>query len=126
MRATAPYLGATRVIANAAVPGTGNDQFVKEVRMAFLAQHLTGLLIAWASLTTILVLLLIYRSTLTMHEDDQLFLDDSEAHMQKEQLENTHRMEKIAPLVRAFGAASALLILGIAVVWIYGGLSATQ
>lgn len=94
--------------------------------MSFLAQHLTGLLIAWASLTTILVLLLIYRSTLTMHEDDQLFLDESEAHMQKEQIENTHRMEKLTPFVRAFGAASGLLILGIAIVWIYGGLSATQ
>jgi hypothetical protein len=105
--------------------GLAKDQ-VEEVRMAFLAQHLTGLLIAWASLTTVLVLLLIYRSTLTMHEDDQLFLGDSEAHMQKEQIENTTRMQKLTPFVRAFGAASALLILGIAVVWIYGGLSATQ
>jgi hypothetical protein len=94
--------------------------------MQFLTQHLTGLLIAWASLTTILVLLLIYRSTLTMHEDDQLFLDESEAHMQNEQLENTRRMAKLTPFVRVFGAASALLILGIAVVWVYGGLSAVQ
>lgn len=94
--------------------------------MNFLAQHLTGLLIAWASLTTILVLLLIYRSTLTMHEDDQLFLDESEAHMQREQIENTQKMEKLTPFVRAFGTASGLLILGIAIVWIYGGLSATQ
>lgn len=94
--------------------------------MLFLTQHLTGLLIAWACLTTILVLLLIYRSTLTMHEDDQLFLDESEAHMHNEQLENTRRMERITPFVRIFGAASGLLILGIAVIWVYGGLSATQ
>jgi heme/copper-type cytochrome/quinol oxidase subunit 2 len=32
------------------------------------------LLIAWGVLTGMLVLLLIYRSTLTLHEDDQLFL----------------------------------------------------
>ena len=33
-----------------------------------------ALLILWAGLTTVLVILLIYRSTLSMHEDDQLFL----------------------------------------------------
>jgi hypothetical protein len=104
----------------------GCSQIVREVRMQFLTQHLTGLLIAWACLTTVLVLLLIYRSTLTMHEDDQLFLDDSEAHMHNEQIENTRKMERLTPFVRIFSAASGLLILGIAVIWVYGGLSATQ
>ena len=33
-----------------------------------------------------LILLLIYKSTLTMHEDDQLFLDDNNSHMQEEQI----------------------------------------
>ena len=45
------------------------------------------LLIVWSILTTILVILLIYRSTLTMREDDQLFLDDSGSHMEQEQKE---------------------------------------
>lgn len=91
--------------------------------MLWLAQHLTGLLIAWAALTTVLVLLLIYRSTLTMHEDDQLFLDEAEAHMQREQVENTRRMERLTPFVRVFGAASGLMILGIAIIWVYRGIS---
>ena len=34
-----------------------------------------------------LIVLLIYKSTLTMHEDDQLFLDDHNSHMQEEQTE---------------------------------------
>ena len=34
-----------------------------------------------------LIILLIYKSTLTMHEDDQLFLDDHNSHMQDEQTE---------------------------------------
>ena len=34
-----------------------------------------------------LIVLLIYRSTLTMHEDDQLFLDEANSHMQEEQTE---------------------------------------
>ena len=48
---------------------------------------MTPLLILWAGLTVVLVILLIYRSTLAMHEDDQLFLGNSEAHMAKEQEE---------------------------------------
>ena len=39
--------------------------------------YLMWLLIAWGVLTAFLIILLIYRSTLTMREDDQLFLDDS-------------------------------------------------
>jgi len=38
---------------------------------------LLWLLIVWGALTVVLIILLIYRSTLTMQEDDQLFLDDS-------------------------------------------------
>ena len=40
--------------------------------------------IAWGVVTAILVILLIYRSTLTMHEDDQLFLDESQSAMEQE------------------------------------------
>src|SRR5438270_461261 len=45
------------------------------------------LLIAWGVLTAALIALLIYRGTLTMQEDDQLFLGESESHMAQEQLE---------------------------------------
>ena len=55
---------------------------------------MTILLTIWGVLTTILIVLLIYRSTLTMHEDDQLFLDEAEHHMQTEQIELLHRMNE--------------------------------
>jgi len=42
--------------------------------------------VAWGVVTAVLVILLIYRSTLTMQEDDQLFLGESESHMEKEQI----------------------------------------
>ena len=74
------------------------------------------LLVVWIALTVVLVVLLIYKSTLTIHEDDQLFLDSSEAHMQKEQEEIISRMNKLNPWVRVCGAGSAVLIL------VYGGL----
>ena len=81
------------------------------------------LLIVWAILTTILVVLIIYRSTLTMREDDQLFLDDSASHMEQEQKELLGKVNKLTPIVNVLGAASGLLILVIAGIWVYRGLS---
>jgi hypothetical protein len=85
----------------------------------------TWLLIVWGALTAILIFLLIYRSTLTMHEDDQLFLSESESHMEQEQIEILRKVDKINPMVRWLGAASGLLILVIAGLYIYQGLSNT-
>jgi hypothetical protein len=72
------------------------------------------LLIVWGVLTVILILLLIYRSTLTMHEDDQLFLDDSSKNLREEQEALQVRMKRVAPWVRILGAISVVLILVIA------------
>ena len=80
-------------------------------------------LIIWGVLTTILIVLLIYRSTLTMHEDDQLFLDSAEDHMQKEQEELIKKMDRLTPWVRICGAGSVLLILVIAGTWFYNNLT---
>ncbi|HTR68252.1 MAG TPA: hypothetical protein VMH85_20900 [Terriglobales bacterium] len=87
---------------------------------------LIWLLVVWGALTAVLVVLLIYRSTLTMHEDDQLFLDESESHMEKEQIELMQKVDKINPFVRWLGAASGLLILVIAGLAIYQGLNQVQ
>ena len=83
---------------------------------------MTMLLIVWGVLTGALVILLIYRSTLTIHEDDQLFLDDAESHMQAEQTELLHRMNQIQPFVRLLGIASVALIAVIGGLWIYQGI----
>ncbi len=84
--------------------------------------HLMMLLIAWGAITIVLIVLLIYRSTLTMHEDDQLFLDDSSMHMQEEQMALQRRMGKIQPFLRVLGVASGVLIVVIAGVWVWQGL----
>ena len=75
---------------------------------------LSLLLMVWGILTVVLVLLLIYRSTLSMHEDDQLFLDDSSKNMREEQEALQVRMKKVTPWVRILGAASGVLIVVIA------------
>jgi len=84
------------------------------------------LLVIWGVLTAILVILLIYRSTLTMREDDQLFLDQSESHMEKEQQEIIARVQKVNLPVQILGGASGLLILIIAGMWVYEGLTRVQ
>ena len=80
---------------------------------------MTPLLILWAGLTVVLIVLLIYRSTLSMHEDDQLFLDTAEAHMAKEQEELIGRMNRLTPWVRICGAGSAVLTAVIAGMLLY-------
>jgi hypothetical protein len=84
---------------------------------------LVGLLIAWGILTAILIVLLIYKSTLTMHEDDSIFLNASESHMEKEQQEIIRKMNKIKPVVKVLGALSGAMILVIAGLFIYQGLT---
>ncbi len=86
---------------------------------------LIGLLVVWGVLTAILIILLIYRSTLTMHEDDQLFLNESDTHMEREQAEVLSKVNKIGPYVKVLGAVSGVLILVIAGIYLYQGLSNT-
>jgi heme/copper-type cytochrome/quinol oxidase subunit 2 len=75
---------------------------------------LMTLFIIWAVITALLIIVLIYRSTLSMHEDDQLFLDEASSSMRIEQEQLQVRMKKVTPVVRILGAASGLLILVIA------------
>jgi hypothetical protein len=84
---------------------------------------MAALLSLWGGLTLVLVVLLIYRGTLTMHEDDQLFLDNAEDHMQKEQEELLKKMDRITPWVRVLGTCSALLIFLIAGISLYTNLT---
>lgn len=87
---------------------------------------LTTLLIVWGGLTTILIVLLIYRSTLTIREDDQLFLDEAEHQLETEQQELMKRVDRLTPVVRAFGAASILLILAIGGIAVWQQIVTTQ
>ena len=87
---------------------------------------LEWLLIAWGIVTGILIILLIYRSTLTMKEDDQLFLDESSSAMAAEQRELIAKVNKINPLVKVLGASSGLMILVVAGWAVYIGLNSVQ
>lgn len=84
------------------------------------------LLIAWGALTAVLIALLIYRGTLTMHEDDQLFLGESESHIEREQIELMLKVNRLGPFVKVLGTASVALILTIAGVAVYQAITQVQ
>jgi len=89
-----------------------------------MSSSLEWLLISWGSLTVVLIVLLIYRSTLTMHEEEQLFLSDSEAHMAKDQMELIAKVNKVTPVVKILGSLSGAMLLVIAGLFVYQGLTA--
>jgi hypothetical protein len=86
---------------------------------------LVWMLTVWGVLTAVLVILLIYRSTLTMQEDDQLFLDDTKSQMELDQQELIAKVNKLNPFVKVLGAASGLMFLVIAGMFIYQGFNNT-
>jgi len=83
---------------------------------------MVGLLIAWGVLTTILIVLMIYKSTLTMHETIRSSSAKLNRKMEKDQVEILHKVNKITPMIKILGAVSGLMILVIAGLFIYQGL----
>jgi hypothetical protein len=84
-------------------------------------EPMSVLSMVWAVLTTVLVVLLIYRHVLSMHEDDQLFLDNAESQIAQEQKQVMLRMNQVRPFVNILGASSGLLVLLMAGLWVWRG-----
>jgi len=84
-------------------------------------EPMSVLLAIWALLTAALVVVMIYRTVLTMHEDDQLFLDSAESHLEKEQQQLMVRMSQTKPYLAILGASSGLLMLLMAGLWVWRG-----
>jgi multisubunit Na+/H+ antiporter MnhB subunit len=73
-----------------------------------------------------LIVLLIYKSTLTMHEDDQLFLDDANSHMQEEQTELLVKVNRLTIPMRVFSIGSGVFLLAFLALLIYQKLNEVQ
>ncbi len=73
-----------------------------------------------------LIVLLIYKSTLTMHRDDQLFLDDASSHMQEEQTELLAKVNRLIIPTRVFGVGAGVFLMVLTTIWLYQKLSAVQ
>ena len=80
------------------------------------------LLIAWGIVTAVFVILLVWRSVLSSHEDDQIFLDAAEEHMAREQRELVARINTLSRPLLVSGVLSGGLLLLAGSLWIYEGL----
>src|SRR5579859_1508196 len=97
--------------------------FQWEVTMETLtAGPILYILIAWGIVTAIFMILLIRRSLLASHEDDQIFLDASEEHMAREQREIIAKINTLSRPLLTSGIASGVLLLLLAGMWLYNGL----
>jgi hypothetical protein len=80
------------------------------------------LLIVWGVVTAIFLALVAWRSVLTSHEDDQIFLDSSEDLMAKEQKELVSKINSLSKPILTSGITSGVLLLLIAGIFVYHGL----
>ncbi len=80
------------------------------------------LLIAWGVVTAVFVILFIWRSVLSSHEDDQIFLDAAEEHMAREQRELIVKINSFSRPLLGTGILAGALLLVIAGMWLKEGL----
>jgi hypothetical protein len=83
---------------------------------------MTVLWIVWAGVTTILLVLLAYRGTITRYEEDQMFLNPAAGHQQQEQSLILQRVNRIQPLVRVMTGATCVLSATIIGVYVWDAL----
>ena len=77
------------------------------------------LTVSWASVTVVLVGLLIYRGLIGMREEDQLFLASGEEHQAAEQQVLQARIHSVNRFAVWLGVLSGLLLIGMASLWVY-------
>ena len=89
-------------------------------------ENVTGpmlyLLIAWGVVTAIFLLLIAWRSVLSSHEDDQIFIDSAQDHMAREQRELITKINKLSPPILTSGITSGVLLLLMVGIFVYQGL----
>ena len=65
--------------------------------------------IVWAVFAAALLMLLLYRGTITRYEDDQLFLDDHSERQHKENDAILHRLNQLQPFLKVFTGVTSVL-----------------
>jgi hypothetical protein len=80
------------------------------------------LVIADGVIAAVFIGLLIWRSLLASHEDDQIFLDAAEEHMAREQRELVAKISSLTRPIATTGIAAGALLLLVVGMWLYEGL----
>ena len=76
-----------------------------------LMHALPALIVVWAVVTGLFLALLAYNGTITRYEENQLFLDTSNANEIQLQAAVLRRVNRIVPYIRALGSLSAVMTL---------------
>jgi hypothetical protein len=79
------------------------------------------LMISWGVITAFLVVLVVYRGTLSSKEDDQIFIDAAEQHHYQDQQVIIARISRLTRPIIALAVVSGALLLASAGLWIYQG-----
>jgi len=79
-------------------------------------------LIVWGVVTAVFLLLVAWRSLLSSHEDDHIILDAAGEHLAREQRELVAKINSLSRPILTSGVFSGLLLLVIAVIFVYHGL----
>jgi len=91
--------------------------------MGDLSTPLAYLLLTWAVVTGILVILVIYRTTLSTREDDQIYINKAEdSMMAAEQRAIVGKLDRLWRPILSLTLLSSALLLASAGVWIWVGL----
>ena len=77
------------------------------------------LMSSWGVITVVLVILVVYRGTLSSREDDQIFIDAAEQHHYQEQLVIIDRISRLTKPIITLSVLSGALWLASVGVWIY-------
>jgi len=89
---------------------------------SLLSGPMLYLLIVWGVVTAVFLGLVAWRSVLSSHEDDQIFLDSAEEHMAQEQRELVNKINMLSRPLLASGITSGVLLLLMAGIFVYNGL----
>jgi hypothetical protein len=90
--------------------------------MGDISGPLAYLLLSWGLVTAALVVLLIYRSTLSSKEDDQLYLNKAEVSMMgSDQAAVITKLNRLGKPILALAVLSGLLLLASAGLWVWIG-----
>jgi hypothetical protein len=92
--------------------------------MGDITGPLAYLLLAWGVITVALVVLLVYRTTLSTKEDDQLYLNKAEVSMMgSDQAVLISRLNRLTKPILALAILSGILLLMSASLWVWNGFS---
>jgi hypothetical protein len=92
--------------------------------MGDISGPLAYLLLSWGLITVALVVLLVYRVTLSSKEDDQLYLNKAEVSMMgSDQAVVITKLNRLGRPIIALAILSGILLLASASLWVWIGIS---